>query len=113
MFGPDFRSPFWVDFDFQPSFLLGLPPSPFFFQLYPPSFFWERLFPLPRFSNFHGFCAFPSSRLDSHRDFEPIGIVHVDFRQFSTRFVPILVGYQLGRKFSKPPGGCRPPDPPL
>ena len=30
--------------------------------------------------HFKGFSAFPSSRLDSQRDFEPIGIVHVDFR---------------------------------
>ena len=41
-------------------------------------------------THFKGFGAFLSLRLDSHRDFEPIGIVHVDFHRFLTRFVPIF-----------------------
>ena len=31
--------------------------------------------------------AFPSSRLDSHRNFEPFWLGYVDFRPFPTRFV--------------------------
>ena len=34
--------------------------------------------------------AFPSSRLDSHRNFEPFWLGYVDFRSFPTRFVPLL-----------------------
>ena len=34
--------------------------------------------------------AFPSSRLDSHRNFEPFWLGYVDFRAFPTRFVPLL-----------------------
>ena len=93
-------------------------------------------------THFKGRGAFPSSRLDSHRDFEPDGVVHVDFRRFLTRFVPILpfsIGNrsEIDRKSTgnrpetirkpsgnhpgdpsgnpkqvKKPGGCRPPDPP-
>ena len=35
--------------------------------------------------------AFPSSRLDSHRNFEPLWLGYIDFRQFPTRFVQILM----------------------
>ena len=46
-----------------------------------------------RFDPFQGSWRIPvvtDSRLDSHQNFEPDGIVHVDFRKFLTRFVPIL-----------------------
>ena len=35
--------------------------------------------------------AFPSSRLDSHQNFEPFRLGYVDFCKFSTYFVPILM----------------------
>ena len=41
-------------------------------------------------THFKGRGAFPSSRPDSHRDFEPDGVVHVDFRQVPTHFVTDL-----------------------
>ena len=41
-------------------------------------------------TRFKGPGAFPSSRLDLHRNFEPDGMVHVDFRQFPTHFVADL-----------------------
>ena len=36
----------------------------------------------------YGPGAFPSSRLDSNRNFGAIGLGYVDFRQFPARFVP-------------------------
>ena len=42
-------------------------------------------------AHFKGPGAFPSSRLDSHRNFEPFWLGYVDFRPFPTRFVAILM----------------------
>ena len=39
-----------------------------------------------------GFGDLPSSRIDSHRNFGSIGLVHVDFRPFPTRFMPKSTG---------------------
>ena len=46
----------------------------------------------PRFGSFGGPGAFPSSRLDSHQNFEQFGLGYIDFRQFPTRFVPKSTG---------------------
>ena len=48
-------------------------------------------------THFNGFGALPSSPLDSHRDFEPFGILHVDFAQFPTSFMQILIGNRPDR----------------
>ena len=40
----------------------------------------------------NGFGGLPSSRIDSHRNFESIGIFHVDFRPFPTHFMPKSTG---------------------
>ena len=38
-----------------------------------------------------GPCAFPSSRLDSHRNFEQFRLGYMDFHQFPTRMRPPLL----------------------
>ena len=46
---------------------------------------------MPVLTKNNGPGAFPSSRLDSHRNFEPFWLGYVDFCQFPTRFVQILM----------------------
>ena len=56
-----------------------------------------------------GFGALPSSRLDSHRNFDLFRLGYVDFRQFPTRFVPIFMFSTRNRpEINKKSTGNRP-----
>ena len=61
-------------------------------------------------THFKGPGAFPSSRLDSHRNFGRFCLGYVDFRQFPTRFAPILMfstDPEVGDHFLCPQGARR------